>query len=189
MKEPVTEGTKKAARCFYALEQNRADRKRYPAVNPIDSYSKYIEYPEFEEYISKIISPDWTQKVNEIKTLLQRGKEVQEQINILGDDGVPVDYHETFWKSEVVDFVILQQDAFDKIDAVCPLERQKYMLDLVIDICNHDYDFNNFLDVSDYFKRIINICKQMNYSEFHSESFKDYQNKLNELLAEKQIKK
>ncbi|MBO5673144.1 MAG: V-type ATP synthase subunit A [Paludibacteraceae bacterium] len=189
LKEPVTEGTKKAARCFYALEQNRADRKRYPAVNPIDSYSKYIEYPEFEEYISKIISPDWTQKVNEIKTLLQRGKEVQEQINILGDDGVPVDYHETFWKSEVVDFVILQQDAFDKIDAVCPLERQKYMLDLVIDICNHDYDFNNFLDVSDYFKRIINICKQMNYSEFHSESFKDYQNKLNELLAEKQIKK
>ena len=120
---------------------------------------------------------------------MQRGKEVQEQINILGDDGVPVDYHETFWKSEVVDFVILQQDAFDKIDAVCPLERQKYMLDLVIDICNHDYDFNNFLDVSDYFKRIINICKQMNYSEFHSESFKDYQNKLNELLAEKQIKK
>ena len=121
--------------------------------------------------------------------MLQRGKEVQEQINILGDDGVPVDYHETFWKSEVVDFVILQQDAFDKIDAVCPLARQKYMLDLVIDICNHDYDFNNFLDVSDYFKRIINICKQMNYSEFHSESFEDYQTKLNELLAEKQIKK
>ena len=189
LKEPVTEGTKKAARCFYALEQNRADRKRYPAVNPIDSYSKYIEYPEFEEYISKLISPDWTKKVNEIKTLLQRGKEVQEQINILGDDGVPVDYHETFWKSEVIDFVILQQDAFDKIDAVCPLERQKYMLDLVIDICKHDYDFNNFLDVNDYFKRVINICKQMNYCEFHSEAFEDYQVKLNALLAEKQINK
>ena len=125
LKEPVTEGTKKAARCFYALEQNRADRKRYPAVNPIESYSKYIEYPEFEEYISKRISPDWTKMVNDMKTLLQRGKEVQEQINILGDDGVPVDYHETFWKSEVIDFVILQQDAFDKVDSVCPLERQK----------------------------------------------------------------
>src|SRR5574344_1633968 len=48
LKEPVTEGTKKVARCFYALEQARADRKRYPAVNPIDSYSKYVEYPEFE---------------------------------------------------------------------------------------------------------------------------------------------
>ena len=50
LKEPVTENTKKVARCFYALEQDRADKKRYPAVNPIDSYSKYIEYPEFEEY-------------------------------------------------------------------------------------------------------------------------------------------
>ena len=188
LKEPVTEGTKKVARCFYALEQARADRKRYPAVNPIDSYSKYIEYPEFEEYISQRIDGEWLGKVNDMKTYLQRGKEIQEQINILGDDGVPVDYHEEFWKSEVIDFVILQQDAFDKIDAVCPLERQEYMLDLVMDICRHDYDFQNFLDVSEYFKKVINLCKQMNYSEFHSAEFEEYQKKLNELLAEKQIK-
>ena len=188
LKEPVTEGTKKVARCFYALEQNRADQKRYPAVNPIDSYSKYIEYPEFQEYISNLIDKDWIGMVNDMKTYLQRGKEIQEQINILGDDGVPVDYHEEFWKSEVIDFVILQQDAFDKIDAVCPLERQQYMLRLVMDICRHDYNFDNFLDVIDYFKRVINLCKQMNYSEFHSEQFEDYQQKLNALLAEKQIK-
>jgi V/A-type H+-transporting ATPase subunit A len=188
LKEPVTEGTKKVARCFYALEQARADRKRYPAVNPIDSYSKYIEYPEFEEYISNRINPQWTSKVNDMKTLLQRGKEIQEQINILGDDGVPVDYHETFWKSEVIDFVILQQDAFDKIDSVCPLERQQYMLDLVMDICAKDYDFDNFVEVGEYFKRIINICKQMNYSEFHSADFEKYKAQLDELLAQKQIK-
>ena len=187
LKEPVTEGTKKVARCFYALEQARADRKRYPAVNPIDSYSKYIEYPEFEEYISNRINPQWTSKVNDLKTLLQRGKEIQEQINILGDDGVPVDYHETFWKSEVIDFVILQQDAFDKIDSVCPLERQQYMLDLVMDLCAKDYDFDNFVEVGEYFKRVINICKQMNYSEFHSADFEKYKAQLDELLAEKQI--
>lgn len=185
LKEPVTESTKKAARCFYALEQNRADRKRYPAVNPIDSYSKYIEYPEFEEYISKRISPDWTSKVNDMKTILQRGKEVQEQINILGDDGVPVEYHITFWKSEVIDFVILQQDAFDKIDSVCPIERQKYMLDLVMGICESDFEFNGFMQVMDYFKRIINVCKQMNYSEFESDQFKKYETELNEILAER----
>ena len=187
LKEPVTEGTKKVARCFYALEQARADRKRYPAVNPIDSYSKYIEYPEFADYITKRINAEWLPKVNDMKTYLQRGKEIQEQINILGDDGVPVDYHENFWKSEVIDFVILQQDAFDKIDAVCPLERQEYMLDLVMDICKHDYEFDNFLDVSEYFKRVINLCKQMNYSEFKSEQFEDYRKKLADLLAEKQI--
>jgi V/A-type H+-transporting ATPase subunit A len=185
LKEPVTESTKKAARCFYALEQARADRKRYPAVNPIDSYSKYIEYPEFEEYISKRISPDWTSKVNDMKTMLQRGKEVQEQINILGDDGVPVEYHITFWKSEVIDFVILQQDAFDKIDAVCPLERQEFMLSLVMNICKTDFSFNGFVEVMDYFKRIINVCKQMNYSAFKSENFEKYVSELNEILTER----
>lgn len=188
LKEPVTEGTKKAARCFYALEQSRADRKRYPAVNPIESYSKYIEYPEFEDYISRRINDQWLGKVNRMKTLLQRGKEIQEQINILGDDGVPVDYHETFWKSELIDFVILQQDAFDKIDMMCPLERQEYMLDLVMNICEHDYSFDNFLEVSEYFKKLVNLCKQMNYSEFHSPQFEDYQTKLTELLSERQIK-
>ena len=186
LKEPVTEGTKKAARCFYALEQNRADRKRYPAVNPIDSYSKYIEYPEFEEYIKTKIEGDWIGMVNQMKTILQRGKEVQEQINILGDDGVPVEYHVTFWKSEVIDFVILQQDAFDKIDAVCPLERQEFMLKLVMDICNSDYEFDSFLEVMDYFKRIINVCKQMNYSEFHSQKFEEHLARLNEILAERE---
>jgi V/A-type H+-transporting ATPase subunit A len=175
LKEPVTEGTKKVARCFYALEQARADRKRYPAVNPIDSYSKYIEYPEFEEYITNLIDGEWLGKVNDMKTYLQRGKEIQEQINILGDDGVPVDYHEEFWKAEVIDFVVLQQDAFDKIDAVCPMERQQYILNLVMDICKHDYDFKDFNDVSTYFKRVINLCKQMNYAEFKSEAFNNYQ--------------
>lgn len=185
LKEPVTESTKKAARCFYALDQTRADRKRYPAVNPIDSYSKYIEYPEFEEYISELISPDWTSKVNDMKTILQRGKEVQEQINILGDDGVPVDYHLTFWKSEVIDFVILQQDAFDKVDSVCPLDRQEYMLDLVMDICKSDFEFNGFSEVMDYFKRVINVFKQMNYSLFKSEQFAKFENELKTILAER----
>jgi V/A-type H+-transporting ATPase subunit A len=188
LKEPVTESTKKVARCFYALEQRRADSKRYPAVNPIESYSKYIEYPEFEEYISKRIAPDWIEKVNEMKTLLQRGKEIQEQINILGDDSVPIDYHVTFWKSELIDFVILQQDAFDKIDAVCPIERQQFMLNLIMDVCRANYQFNNFVEVMDYFKRIINIGKQMNYAEFQSDNFKKYIQQLNELLAEHQVR-
>ena len=188
LKEPVTENTKKVARCFYALEQERADRKRYPAVNPIDSYSKYLEYPEFQEYISKHISPNWIEKVNEIKTRMLRGKEIAEQINILGDDGVPVAYHVTFWKSELIDFVILQQDAFDAIDAVTPLARQEFMLDRVVNICRAEFQFDTFLDVMDYFKKMINICKQMNYSEYQSEAFKQHNAELDELLKERIVK-
>lgn len=187
LKEPVTEGTKKVARCFFALEQARADSKRYPAVNPIDSYSKYIEYPEFEAYISELISPDWTAKVNEMKTMLRRGKEVQEQINILGDDGVPIEYHITFWKAEVIDFVVYQQDAFDKIDGVTSMERQRYILDLVMGICYTEFEFSGFAQIMEYFKRVINVCKQMNYSEFKSEQFEKYRQELEKILEEKRV--
>lgn len=184
LKEPVTENTKKVARCFYALEQERADKKRYPAVNPIDSYSKYLEYPEFAEYIKTRINDQWIPKVLDLKTRMQRGKEIAEQINILGDDGVPVDYHETFWKSEIIDYVILQQDAFDEVDAVTSLERQEEILDLVVEICNIDFKFDNFLHVVDYFKKMINVCKQMNYSPYKSEQYYDYKNQVIAMLAE-----
>lgn len=182
LKEPVTENTKKVARCFYGLEQERADKKRYPAVNPIDSYSKYLEYPEFKEYISKKINDKWIPKVLALKTRMQRGKEIAEQINILGDDGVPVDYHETFWKSEIIDYVLLQQDAFDEVDAVTSIERQEEILDLVTDICEIDYKFDNFLDVMDFFKKMINVCKQMNYSEYKSEQYYKYVNQVKEMI-------
>jgi V/A-type H+-transporting ATPase subunit A len=185
LKEPVTENTKKVARCFYALEQERADKKRYPAVNPIDSYSKYLEYPEFQDYISKHISSTWIGKVNEIKTRMLRGKEISEQINILGDDGVPVEYHVTFWKSELIDFVILQQDAFDDVDAVTSLERQEFMLDRVVTICHTEFKFDAFTEVMDYFKNMINVFKQMNYSQYKSESFEKFNKQLDELLNEK----
>ena len=185
LKEPVTENTKKVARCFYALEQERADRKRYPAINPIDSYSKYLEYPEFQEYIAQHVSSTWVEKVNEIKTRLLRGKEISEQINILGDDGVPVDYHITFWKAELIDFVILQQDAFDNVDAVTPLERQEFMLDKVIGICRMDFKFENFVEVMDYFKNIINLFRQMNYAEYKSEQFYKFNEQLDTLLKER----
>ncbi len=182
LKEPVTESTKKAARCFYALQQNRADRKRYPAVDPIDSYSKYLEYPEIIEYLDNKICKGWVDKVNKAKNIVLRGKEAYEQINILGDDGVPMEYHLRYWKSELVDFIILQQDAFDKIDCSCPIERQKFMLELVLDICDKNVEFDNFEECVSYYKGLINILRQMNYSEFKSENFYKFLEQLNNTI-------
>lgn len=187
LKEPVTESTKKAARCFFALSQQRADSKRYPAVDPIDSYSKYLEYPELQEYLAANISPEWLRNVLEAKNLLLRGKEAYEQINILGDDGVPVEYHLRYWKSEVIDFVILQQDAFDKTDCSSPMARQKDMLGKVLNVCRSDFDFDGFEEVNPYFKRVINIFKQMNYSLYLSDDFKKYEAELVEILNERRI--
>ena len=184
LKEPVTESTKKAARCFYALEQARADQKRYPAVNPIDSYSKYLEYPEIQEYLNATVEKGWVDKVNEAKDIVRKGREANEQINIIGDDGVPMSYHESFWKSELIDFGFLQQDAFDAIDALCPIERQKYMLDMILEVCEKSLVFEDFEKCREFFKNIINTIRQMNYTEFKSEKFNEYRNQITKILEE-----
>ena len=184
LKEPVTESTKKAARCFYALEQSRADQKRYPSVNPIESYSKYLEYPEIQDWLDNNIERGWVDKVLKARNLVLRGREMADQINILGDDGVPMSYHEAFWKSELIDFGFLQQDAFDAIDALCPIKRQKYMLNLILEICDHKFEFEDYEKCRGYFKKMINILRQMNYSEFESENFSNYRQQLTQLLSE-----
>ena len=182
LKEPVTESTKKAARCFYALNQNRADRKRYPAVDPIDSYSKYLEYPEIAEYLNAKVDPQWVEKVNRAKNFIIRGKEAYEQINILGDDGVPMEYHNRYWKSELIDFIILQQDAFDSIDCSTPMDRQEFMLNKVLEVCDASVEFENFEECSAHYKNIINIMRQMNYAEFKSADFEKYLEQLNKAI-------
>jgi len=183
LKEPVTESTKKAARCFYALEQNRADQKRYPAVGPLESYSKYLEYPEIEDYLNTTVEKGWVHKVHTAKNIIRRGKEASEQINILGDDGVPMSYHVNFWKSELVDFIILQQDGFDPVDSLCPMERQRFMLDLVLQVCEKDYDFEDFEKCREFFKHLINELRQMNYSVYESDQFWAYHQSVMKLTA------
>lgn len=185
LKEPVTESTKKAARCFYALSQNRADSKRYPAVDPIDSYSKYLEYPEVMEYLDKTIEPNWADKVMKLKDMLLRGKEANDQINILGDDGVPIDYHVVFNKAELIDFVILQQDAFDSVDASTPLKRQQYIVNKLLGICESQFTFEGFEEIGAYFKKMINLFKQMNYKEFQHDDFIALEKEIDELLKER----
>jgi V/A-type H+-transporting ATPase subunit A len=187
LKEPVTESTKKAARCFYALSQNRADSKRYPAVDPIDSYSKYLEYPEVMEYLDKTIEPGWADKVMQLKDMLLRGKEANDQINILGDDGVPLEYHIIFNKSELIDFVILQQDAFDKVDASTPLKRQQYVVNKLLSICNSHFSFDNFEQIGSYFKKMINLFKQQNYKEFETDDYRALEKEIDALLSERVV--
>ncbi len=188
LKEPVTESTKKAARCFYALAQGRADSKRYPAIDPLDSYSKYLEYPEIREYLDNRIYKGWSDLVGRGKTLVQRGKEAYEQINILGDDGVPMEYHDRFWKGELIDFVILQQDAFDSIDANCPIERQKYMYLFILEICDKKFSFSDAEVCSTFYKGLINLFKQMNYAEWQSEAFDKYRVDIDQHIASKESK-
>ncbi len=184
-KEPVTESTSKVARCFYALSQKRADSKRYPAIDPLASYSKYLDYDEFITYAKENIRDGWTDDIRRLKDILRIGLEARDQINILGDDAVPVDYHVQFWKSELIDFSLIQQDSFDEIDMNTPMERQKYMLALVLEVCHSHFHFEEFQEVIDYFKNLINLFRQMNYSPFESDAFKRYEKQIREEVQKK----
>ena len=152
-------------------------------MDPIDSYSKYLEYPEIVSFLNEKVAPGWVDMVMKAKTLVLRGKEAFEQINILGDDGVPVSYHERYWKSELIDYIILQQDAFDSIDASSPIERQKFMLTKVLEVCDQEHDFETFEECSAWYKEVINIFRQMNYSEFKSEEFNKYLEQINKFMS------
>lgn len=188
LKEPVTESTKKAARCFYSLSQDRADSKRYPAVDPIDSYSKYLEYDEVMEYLDKNIAPGWVSDVLYAKDVLLRGKEAKDQINILGDDGVPLDYHNRFWKSELVDRIILVQDGFDDVDKSTPMKRQSYMLRLVLKVCRTDLVFETYEELQPYYTKLINVLRQMNYQPFQNDKFNQYEAELMAIVDERRVK-
>ena len=181
-KEPVTESTSKVARCFYALSQKRADAKRYPAIDPIASYSKYLDYPEFIEHTDHSIQKGWVSKVKRCKDLISEGIEASDQISILGDDAVPVEYHIAFWKSEMIDFALIQQDSFDDVDMKTSLKRQQYMFNKLMDIGEMEFDFPDFEEVGTFFKQIINLLKQMNYSPFDSAQFKKYRKELEDIL-------
>ena len=100
---------------------------------------------------------------------------------------MPVDFHVLFWKSELIDFVILQQDAFDEIDRMTPLERQKYMLYKVLSIVRTSFSFDKFEEVGLYFRGLINYLKQMNYAEFKSEDFHRYEEQLDESVKERAV--
>lgn len=181
-KEPVTESTSKVARCFYALSQKRADAKRYPAIDPLNSYSRYLDYQEFIEETEASLEKGWIDLVIEIKERLRKGLEARDQISILGDDSVPLDYHLDFWHSELIDFAFIQQDSFDEVDMNSSMERQAYMLRLVLDILHQEQSFDDYQAVSDLYKKLINLFKQMNYSAFQSGDFKSFETKLKELL-------
>ena len=122
--------------------------------------------------------------VKALANIMLRGKEAQDQISILGDDGVPVDYHLDFWKSEFIDFTLIQQDFFDDMDRFVPIPRQEYSLRLVKSICDREFNFESFEEVAPGFKKIINIVRQMNYTEFESSAFRDYEKSLDDLLGE-----
>jgi V/A-type H+-transporting ATPase subunit A len=157
--EPVTQGTLKVVGAFEGLSRARSDARRYPSIDPLDSWSKY----------RGIIAPE---KADAAKDILRRGSEVRQMMAVVGEEGTPMDDFTVMLKSEFFDNCYLQQNAFDKVDGATPAERQVYVFDKVLEVLQLDFAFEDKDLARRTMVRAQDLFRNWNYAAMDSEEFK-----------------
>ena len=160
--EPVTQSTMSTVKTFLGLSYARAYKRFYPAIDPLISWSRYLK--QLTPWLKKEIAPDWIDLVSSMNNLLKQGDGIYQMMQVTGEDGVTLDDYVTYQKSLLLDMVYLQQDAFDEVDASAPLARQKKSFDLVFDLVNRPYQFEDKKAARDYFTRLTGLYKNLNYA-------------------------
>lgn len=174
--EPVTQSTLSTVKTFLGLSADRAYKRFYPAVDPLLSWSRYLE--QLNPWYSKQLAPDWTEHVHTVLKLLAHGNSVHEMIQVAGEEGVTLEDYVVYHQSLFVDMVYLQQDAFDNVDVSVPLERQKELFLMIIKILSTDGHFNDQNQIREYFTRLTGLFKNLNYAVWQSNEYKQLQDKI-----------
>ena len=149
--EPVTQATLKVVGAFHGLSRDRSDARRYPAIDPLESWSKY----------TGIIEPE---KAERVRSLLQRGDEVRQMITVVGEEGTAINDFTHMLKSEFFDSSYLQQNAFDPVDGASLRERQRFVFNKVLEVLNLDFAFKEKDEARSAMRRIGNLFRDWNYS-------------------------
>src|SRR3546814_7513818 len=113
--EPVTQSTLSTVKCFLVLSAERAYKRFYPAVDPLISWSRYVD--QLASWFDDQFGAGWVNRVKEMQDLLQRGQMVLQMMQVTGEEGVSLQDFVTYQKALLLDLAYLQQDAFDKVDA------------------------------------------------------------------------
>lgn len=173
--EPVTQATLSVVGAFLGLSRERSDSRRYPAIDPLISWSKYILIigKEIEKKV-----PGWTEMVLKAARFLRQGNEIGKRMEVVGEEGTAIDEMVIFLKSELYDFSYLQQNAFDKEDAYCPLDRQITLFELINRIFDKKFKFSTHDEAREFFLSLQNQIKNMNFMEFNSEHYKNTYHKI-----------
>lgn len=167
--EPVTQATLAVVGAFLGLSSQRSDARRYPAIDPLISWSKYIEDVSLD---LKEKIPDWFEKNQIAAKFLFNGDEIGKRMEVVGEEGVSLEDLIIYLKSELYEFCYLQQNAFDKEDAYCPLDRQFPLFNLIQKIFAAQFTFDNKDEARNYFLSLQNDIKNMNFMVFESEEYK-----------------
>ncbi len=166
--EPVTQSSLSVVGAFHALSRARSDARRYPAIDPKESWSKYTF--QVGKYLDKKFK-SWTEKIMLSARILKESDEIGKRMEVVGEEGIAMSEMITFLKGELYDISYLQQNAFDKEDAFCPLERQVALFSLVQKIFDTSFLFDSHDEARSYFLTLQNLIKNLNYVPFETEQY------------------
>ena len=166
--EPVTQATLKVVGAFHGLSRERSDARKYPAIDPLISWSKY----------NSVID---NAKLEFCKSILHHGDEIGSMMKVVGEEGTTLQDYITYLKSEMLDAVYLQQNSFDLVEANCGKLRQRYVTDKLVYILGSSYAVQSKDDARSFFNRMRQKFIDWNYTEFESEAFAKAESEIDEL--------
>ena len=169
--EPVTQATLKVVGAFLGLSRERSDARRYPAIHPLESWSKYKSVVD-------------TEGLDFARGILRRGAEVSSMMKVIGEEGTAIEDFVIYLKSEFLDYVYLQQNTFDEVDGATSADRQKRSFDLVLRVLKQEFGFTGKDDARRYFLELRQLCMDLNYLREETPEYKKQyaaiEDKLNE---------
>jgi V/A-type H+-transporting ATPase subunit A len=173
--EPVTQATLKVVGAFHGLSRSRSDARRYPAIDPLISWSKYTSFI------------DGNQKERG-HGILRKGFDVAQMMNVVGEEGTSLSDYVDYLKAEFFDFVYLQQNAFDPVDEATPRERQMYVFDVIYRILELEFIFEGKDTALHFFQQLRQLFKGWNSAVWQSEEFEKTENEIWAFVLERSKK-
>lgn len=173
--EPVTQSTLKVVGAFHGLSRARSDARKFPSVDPLESWSKYKSF----------IDQDL---IDRAKKILFRGNEINQMMKVVGEEGTSVEDYSVYLKSEFLDGVYLQQNGFDEVDAATIKERQQYVFAKVVDILDTEFNFKDKDEARQFFYDLRHKFIDWNYKEWQSDEFASDEKEVQRALDEQKRK-
>ena len=169
--EPVTQATLKVVGAFLGLSRERSDARRYPAIHPLDSWSKY----------PSVVNAD---DLNYARQILRRGSDVNQMMKVIGEEGTSLDDFIIYLKSEFLDYVYLQQNTFDAVDGSTSAERQRIMFADVAAVLKENFHFEDKESARTYFLELRQLFLDRNYEQPDSSDYRALSDRINAKTAE-----
>ncbi len=180
--EPVTQATLGTVKTFLGLSADRAYRRFYPAIDPLMSWSRYLD--QLQGWFNEHLGPTWVEDVKAMRDLLYRGDTIHQMMQVTGEEGITLEDFVTYQKALMVDLVYLQQDAFDPVDISMPRERQVESFTLLKHLIRREYAFPDREVARDFFIRLTGLFKNFHYSAPETPEYGRYKQEMQELAAQ-----